>query len=258
MSWYVPSTVNSIVDELIIYSTPGTYTLNIPPGVQSIKYEIIGAGGDNFYGATRAGSGGYIKGTITLPPSTASIKIVVGAVGNEVFNPSVPSGATYINIPTTGPLFVMAGAGGCPTNAAGNQTGGWGGGWISLPPSDQVAIGGDGTSSGDGVGAQGGQINGGGAAGSCAPFLPGVPGNGRPIPENFEQASGGFGDLAPGGSGYTGGGSGCASGGGSSYYNSTYTTVTSSYPGNLLPSDLLPQYGRGYKSGYASIEIIFN
>jgi len=255
MSWYVASTVNYIPYQQVIYTSPGTYTFNIPPGVQIINYEIIGAGGDNYYGAGRAGNGGYIKGSITLPPSTSSINIFVGAPGNEFYNPTTPSGATYIYIPTIGPLFVIAGAGGCPTNSAGNQTGGWGGGWSSLPPSNEVAVGGDGTSSGDGIGGQGGQINGGGNAGACS-IDPGIPGSGRPTPENYEQALGGAGNLAPGGNGYTGAGSGCASGGGSSYYNQSFTTITASYPGNILPPTLLYPYGREIQGGYASVGYI--
>ena len=87
MAWYVASTVNVVSDEKIIYSSPGSYTLSIPAGVQSINYEIIGAGGDNYYSSgqpvDRAGNGGYIKGSITLPANTSSVDIIVDEAGNE-------------------------------------------------------------------------------------------------------------------------------------------------------------------------------
>jgi hypothetical protein len=214
---------------------------------------MIGAGGPTDGGT--AGTGGYIKGTMNVTSFQGqTITIIVGAIGD--INPEIPAGATYIYIPTTGPLFVMAGAGGSGSGAAGSQYGGWGGGgsFTNTSGTNWVAAGGDGETSGGGVGGQGGQTGSGGAGGSCS----GLGGQSGQGPQgNYEQALGGTGNgLVPGGSGYTGGGEGCGAGGGSSYYNSAYTTIITSYAGNAVPAGLLTGYGRTYQNGYVSISIL--
>ena len=248
MSWYVASTVDN---DCIVYKTPGTYTFTIPAGATTLEFEMIGAGGAILGGV--GGTGGYINGSINVTSFQGqTITIIVGAIGD--ISPEIPAGASYIYIPTTGPLFVMAGAGGSGSGAGANQYGGWGGGgsFTSIGGSDNVAIGGDGETSGDGVGGQGGQTGSGGAGGSCVP-LPGQSGQGPQV--NYEQALGGTGNgLVPGGSGYTGGGEGCGAGGGSSYYNSAYTTISVSYPGNTVPAGTLQSsYGRANNGGYVSV-----
>lgn len=246
MSWYVASTVNRTSK----YINPGIYTVSIPNNASIINFEIIGAGGST----SGSGSGGYIKGSINVSTFKGqTITIVTGAVGASDIN---PSNASYIYI-ENGSLFVMAGAGGCGSGAAGNQYGGWGGGgtFINIPTTTNwVAIGGNGQTSGGGSGGQGGQTGGGGASGSCgAP--PDAPGSGRPIPEDYKQAFGGSSNTTTaGGSGYTGGGGGCGAGGGSSYYNSSYTSIILSYAGNTIPNNILVGYGREYQNGYISIE----
>ena len=250
--------ISSVGSSNVIYNTPGTFTTKIPVGVTIINFEMVGAGGPSAdHGAS--GTGGYIQGAINVTGYQGqTISIVVGNVGN--INPETPSGASYIYIPTSGPLFVMTGAGGTDSFAGAPQYGGWGGGgpFTLISPNNYVAIGGDGETSGDSSGAQGGQLTGGGLGGICTDIT-GASGNGRPGVENYQQALGGIGnDMPPGGSGYTGGGEGCGSGGGSSYYNSLYTVITTSFPGNTLPVGTLPGYGRNGQSGYVSIIFVNN
>ena len=236
-----------------VFTTSGTFV--VPVGVTTINFEMIGAGGSDILSIGISGTGGYINGTINVTQG----QILTIAVGTS--NLGYLTGASYINIPSTGPLFVMAGAGGIANNSGGvQQYGGWGGGGtfslVPLSSNNYVAIGGDGQTSGSGVGGQGGQLSGGGAGGSCL-GSPGNPGSGRPNPETYLQASGGFGAAGfPGGSGYTGGGQGCGAGGGSSYYNSLYTTIINSYPGNMVPAGILPGYGRNGQNGYVKISYL--
>lgn len=235
-----PQALLDINYNIQIFSTAGTYNIVIPNDATNMFFEIIGSGGASSGGP--GGNGGYIKGLINVTTFKGhTITIVAGQTGN----PTTPSNASYIYKQTTGPLFVMAGAGGCGTGEQGTQTGGsGGGGYFSQIDSSQnwVAIGGNGQSGNAG---QGGQTTGGGTPG----------GSGRPIPENYQQALGGnnLDTGAPGGSGYTGGGSGGSAGGGSSYYNSDYTTIELSFAGNNIPSSILPNYGRNSTSGYVSI-----
>jgi hypothetical protein len=237
--------IYSVLPSTSVYSTAGSYTISVPFGVTSVNYEMIGAGG-----ATSGGTGGYIRGSITLTSVMSTIKVVVGAVGSAGLGGS-SSGASYINVPTAGPLFVMAGAGGA-------GSGGYGGG---------------GTFNGAGV-AFGGpagflvftggssQTDTGGGLGYDCSINPEPSGNGGNAGSSgaFEQALGGTnaGRYA-GGSGYAGGGAACAGGGGgSSYYNTSTTTVTLSYDGSTVPGGVLSGYGRSGQGGYVSISLVGN
>ena len=239
-----------------VFTTSGTFV--VPQGVNTINFEIIGAGGPDIFSIGISGTGGYIKGTINVSAFIGQI-ITIG-VGNSNAG---PPGASYITIPSTGPLFVMAGAGGAGSKIGifppyQYQNGGCGGGgtFSLVSPNNYVAIGCDGQTLGSGVGGQGGQTSGGGTGGSCSGTQCN-PGNGRPNPETYLQALGGVGNVTfPGGSGYTGGGEGCGAGGGSSYYNSSYTTIISSYSGNTLPAGILPGYGRNAQNGYVKISYL--
>jgi hypothetical protein len=240
-----------------VFTTSGTFV--VPVGITSVNFELIGAGGPIGNPGTPGGTGGYIKGTMNVFGFIGStINVIVGNVGQNPPPTGIASGASYITIPSIGPLFVIAGAGGSSSGAGVPQNGGWGGGgtFVSVSPNNYVANGGDGQTSGGGQGGQGGQGSAGGTGGSCAGY-PGNPGGGRPvIPDDYQQALGGTGVLASGGSGYTGGGEGCGAGGGSSYYNSLYTTITTSYPGNTLPAGILQGYGRSEQNGYVRISYL--
>ena len=242
--------VSSFIQEYF-YSTAGTYTVNVPAGSASVIFEMIGAGGNNPTPPSPlgGGQGGYISGTFTIPPATTSLKVVVGASGST----TTPSGASYIN-KVGATLFAMAGAGGAFDSAVafGLNPGGNGGGGTFT---SGIA---NGTNAYDLFlnpnGAFGGTTVGGLAGLDCSGVTPGT--NGQNNPGTFEQALGGAGGSGnyAGGSGYTGGGSGCGGGGGSSYVNTTYTTVTTSYPGTTLPGTLLPLYGRENQSGYVYLK----
>ena len=236
---------------LNIYDSPGIYN-NIPvSSVAPITFDMIGAGGFGGGGGGVGGGGGYIQGTITLPPGTTQIKVVVGGVGSG--GGGAPSGASYINIPGTGPLFVMAGAGGASDGLL--VAAGYGGGGTFTA---NVAPGGDAGVPGTGGG--GGSVvtnTQGGLAGSeCGFVSPGNAGDNAGTSGLYEQALGGSSPattMTPGGSGYAGGGSGCGGGGGSSFVNSTYVSGLTSYDGNSVPPGTLPGYGRSNQGGYVSI-----
>jgi hypothetical protein len=208
---------------------------------------MIGAGG--YSGSPVADGGGYIRGSIMLPPATTSIKVVVGAGSGA---PSLaPAGASYINVPGSY-LFAMAGASG---NDNGGNNGGYGGGGTFTLG---VANGGDGNCSGSG-----GTISGGlGYNFGCSTLNSSYDGGNPGSSGLYEEAIGGNdinpGTVIPGGSGYAGGGGvqigvDSAGGGGSSYINTAYTTVITSYDGASLPPTLLPGYGRPTQNGYVSI-----
>ena len=235
---------------LNIYDSPGIYN-NIPvSSVAPITFDMIGAGGNGSGGGSGSG-GGYVQGTITLPPGTTQVKVVVGGVGGGPGG--APSGASYITIPGTGPLFVMAGAGGASDGLF--VAAGYGGGGTFTA---NVAPGGDAGVPGTGGG--GGSVvtnTQGGLAGSeCGFVFPGNAGDNAGTSGLYEQALGGSSPatgMTPGGSGYAGGGSGCGGGGGSSYADAATTTVATTYDGNSVPPGTLPGYGRSNQGGYVSI-----
>jgi hypothetical protein len=234
------NTLSTITNTFI---APGTYSVAVPPGATSFSFNMIGAGGNNSGGI--GGIGGYIQGNVNLPPGTTSIDVSVGSIGSGGVGGS-PSGSSYITILAGGPLFAIAGAGGSGPSG-GNSYGG--GGSFTLG----VANGG-GTCPNQGGSTTGGlgyTIN----FNPCDTLLPAGngqnPGTSGPYQEAFGGSLGGF---YAGGSGYAGGGVNPDSGGGgSSYINTTYTSVIVSYNGNLVPISVLPGYGRGNQSGYVSI-----
>jgi len=235
---------------LNIYDSPGIYN-NIPvSSAAPITFDMIGAGGNGSGGGSGSG-GGYIQGTITLPPGTTQVTVVVGGVGGGPGG--APSGASYITIPGTGPLFVMAGAGGASDGFF--VVAGYGGGGTFTA---NVAPGGDAGVPGTGGG--GGSVvtnTQGGLAGSeCGFVFPGNAGDNAGTSGLYEQALGGSSPatgMTPGGSGYAGGGSGCGGGGGSSYVNGVTTTIGTSFAGNAVPPGTLPGYGRSNQGGYVSL-----
>ncbi len=235
---------------LLLFDTPGTtYPVSVSSATP-ITFEMIGAGGSGNSGGV-GGGGGYIQGTITLPPGTTQIKVVVGGVGGGPGGS--PSGASYITIPGTGPLFAIAGAGGASDGFF--ITAGWGGGGAFT---SNVEPGGDafgGSGVGGGGGSQASSTQGGFAGTECGFVIPGDAGDNAGSSGLYEQALGGSSPssgMTPGGSGYAGGGSGCGGGGGSSFVNSTYVSVSASVAGNALTTEL-PGFGRSNQGGYVSI-----
>jgi len=230
--------IDSYPNQSIVFPTSTTFV--VPANVTELEYVVFGAGGFKFGG--NGGTGAYIKGTINVTSFQGqTLTIHVG-----VFSDTGPSSSSYITIPNTGPLFVIAGAGGS-CGSVGYNAGDGG----AVFDTNGLAPGGNGT----GAGSAGGGTAIGGASGSG-----GEAGNGRPTPETYLEALGGgsSGVLNPGGNGYTGGGaagppSPAAGGGGSSYYNNTYTTVLESYSGSTIPANLLPNKGRENQTGYVSL-----
>jgi hypothetical protein len=236
-----------------VFDTPGVYTVAVSSAAP-VSFQMIGAGGNGSSGGS-GGTAGYIQGTITLPPSTTTVKVVVGGVGGGPGGP--PSGASYITIPGTGPLFAIAGAGGA--SDAQLVTAGYGGGGF---PSILTTVepGGDGgnflTPGGGGGGSVVTLTQGGLAGTECGFVTPGNAGGNAGSSGAYEQALGGSSPsttMLPGGSGYAGGGSGCGGGGGSSYVNTATTSVAASYAGNAVPGGTLPGYGRSNQGGYVSL-----
>lgn len=91
------------------YTTPGTYTFTVLPGVSSITASVWGAGGGGYSdagdsrssaGGGGGGGGGFRTGTFAVTPGQ-TITIVVGAGGagadndGESGNPGGNSSATY-------------------------------------------------------------------------------------------------------------------------------------------------------------------
>ena len=236
------------------FSVPGIYTFTVPASIGTISFEMIGSGGAPGGGGNIGGTGGYMRGTINVGAFTGqTITVNVGAAGGST---------SYIAIAGT-VLFTVAGGGG----------GGGGGGPVSGV--NGGAGGGDsfvaGVANGkDGVDhpsitnsyGRGGSATG-GAGGAPLPGPPGISnGQAGANPAGYSDAAGGAsGAGARGGNGYAGGGeSGSAvfgagsGGGGSSFYNTTYVSLTANYAGdNPGLVGILTGYGRSGQGGFVSI-----
>lgn len=245
------------------FAVPGTYTIRVPYNVDVLKFEMIGAGGNNL-GLGVGGTGGYISGSVNVAGfHGAALTVKVGASSGDICTSST---ASSIALLPGGPLFVMAGAGGNSQYPGTPVNGGGGGGGVFV---GGVAAGQDGRFGvTPGSQGRGGTAAGGGAGGTGGggPFFPsGAAGAGRPGVEDYLEAAGGSGGSPSacgpaGGNGYTGGGQGGVNmspgggaGGGSSYVNTLYTTVTTSFAGSAVPVGTLPGYGRGGQGGFVRI-----
>lgn len=73
------------------YSTPGTYTFKVPPGITYICVEVWGAGGGGYYyqGIGNGGGGGYGYQCLSVVPGT-NYTLNIGAPG-ETANAPIPS-----------------------------------------------------------------------------------------------------------------------------------------------------------------------
>jgi hypothetical protein len=245
-----------------VYSTAGTYSVPVPYYVTGMYFEMIGAGGAGFianppFGLGIGGTGGYMTGSIQLPSTVSTLKIVVGSAGTATTG-GTASGASYITVgDNVGPLFAIAGAGGASgssTFGAGGAGGGGTGAFISTSGTAR-APGGNNGCTGTG-GSQSGATTGGRGTDSFCNTVSSLNGESYPgILGLYEQSNGGSssGQVA-GGSGYAGGGAGALSGGGgSSYYDLNSTIITTSYGATTaIPGGLLSGYGRSNQSGYVS------
>jgi hypothetical protein len=226
---------------------PVTGTYIVPTGVKYLYFEMIAGGGNNGGGAGTGGVGGYIRCRIDVEDYVGqTLDIYVGTTNTPS---DTQATASYITIGGTGPLFVIAGAGGGVDQSGVGTGGAGGGGTFSIA---SIANGQSGTSVNP-VGLGGTNV--GGLGGGT---LAGNPNSGdsRPLVENYLQAAGGsstdLGLGGYGGGGYCGGGGsgdGGAGGGGSSYYNSRYVTILESYQGDSVPIGKVVGYGRGNQDG---------
>ena len=237
--------VNSGTNISQTFTTNGTYV--VPAGVKYLYFEMIGGGGNNGGGAGTGGTGGYIRCRINVEDYVGqTLNIYVGTTNTPL---GTQATASYVTISGTGPLFVIAGAGGGLDQSGVGTGGAGGGGAFSIAG---IANGQSGTSVNP-VGLGGTNV--GGLGGGT---FAGNPNSGasRPLVENYLQAAGGsstdLGLGGYGGGGYCGGGGsgdGGAGGGGSSYYNSRYVTILESYQGDSVPIGKVVGYGRGNQDG---------
>jgi hypothetical protein len=180
------TTIPTIFTSPKTFSTPGTYSWTVPPGVTSICIEAWGAGGNGGAGlsggqsAGGGGGGGYGYQCFTVIPGT-QYTVIVGSGGSGSSTSSVSS--------TIGSLISVLG-GGSGTNATLNTSGTGGTGGTSSASFNITGINGN-----DGVGVYAGGSGGKGANG-------GNGGNGGSGSSSSSATSGTF----PGGGG--GGGSG--------------------------------------------------
>jgi len=184
-----------------VYSTPGTYTFTVPPGVTSISAVVIGAGGVGGQDSI-AGGGGALAYKNNIPVTVGQqLPVVVGPAG-AWFQMSTD---VYEGGPSSfAGMIAGGGAGGNTTGSGGTASGGdvnnsGGNGGMSCYPNA------------GGGGAAGYTENGqNGGNGTCSPYLGANGGNAGDL-----GASGGAGGLF-GGSMFNGG-----SGGGTGLFGTT-------------------------------------
>ncbi len=250
-----------------IYNIPGSLnTLVIPSGTTYATFEIIGGGGIDGSGNDGGigGYGGYIKGVIDLSGFTGNN--ISFYVGTNNFIGDTSGNYSYIDI--SGTKYVIAGGGGNGGDELTTVCGGFGGaggGGIFVSDISNGGDGGDGCNGGGGGGNGGTNAIGGGGSGL---INNGGDGNGNIGGaggiDNITYSNGGNGGWGyfSGGGGGSGGsgasfyGGGGAGGGGSSYVNTLFISDISGYSGSLLPSVVLPGYGRNNQGGYISITFL--
>jgi hypothetical protein len=231
--------------QLFSSTTPGPYTITVPPCVTSLNYTIVGGSGATSGQGGTPGQGEIITGTFAVNPQD-TLNLTVGANGNISVggagagnggNSASTGGANYSGggggaseiLDVTSSNFIVAGAGGGAgyTSAGGNaglttgQTGPGGNGGTGGTQSSAGTAG--------GAGAANGSVGNGGS-------------------------SGGIHDGGGGGGYYGGGGGGTSSGGGggSSWTSSPGTTVSSSG----LDSTATPQIVLTYSTCQACLNTV--
>lgn len=236
------------------YSTPGTFTWNVPTGVTSAVFDVKGAGGGSggVNAATssglngyRGGHGGRSQGTLAVTGGDA-ITVVVGGGGGGGSVSDTSSTAPGGSAGTSAAASVGAGGAGADvtgTGAGRKASGGGGGGRsvVSRSGTDYFIAGGGGGSGGmsapQGGSANGGTSGGGGSSGETGigrtgsdglftwtPANPGSNGSGGAAASNSIPQVGNNGTATNGGSapswnsdgGSSGGGGGGGWGGGGS------------------------------------------
>ena len=259
-SSFIPASVTSLTQSLSKFSqvnltyiqppqttlfsstTPGPYTVTVPPCVTSLNFTLVGGSGGSGVPVGSVGQGASITGSIPVTPGDV-LNLTIGANGqpmNQLGTTNVPGGSgagnggssgtgqggsggggSEIYDPTSG-LFVIAGAGGGGTStSAGGNAGQAGVGTGGGQPGTQT---GPGAGGGGSPAAGSGSGGNGGAAGG------------------FQGTSGGG-----GGGGYYGGGGGNGpgltpnggGGGGSSYVPATVLGVSQSLDSTATPQIIL-------------------
>jgi hypothetical protein len=175
------------------YTTPGTYTFTVPPGVTSLSVEAWGSGAGGNNNTSRGGGGGAYAANYTIAVTPGTNYTVVVAAGAAVGSGNNGAASSF------GSLVVAAGA-----------IGGNGGTVAGSTGAVRYAGGNGGTSTGNG-GAGGGGSAGGGSAG----------GNGGNGSGNTGGAGGTAGTAGAGTAGAAGGAGG----------NNNNNGVSGNYPG---------------------------
>jgi hypothetical protein len=192
-----------------VFTSSGTFV--VPAGVDTVTFELVGAGGNGgFNGGGGGGGGGYAKRTIVAAPGT-SYSIVVGGGGSGL--------ATIV-----GGLGVLANAGGEGTSVGNPEVGGGGVGG--------TAFGGDVNRTGGAGGGGYYTYFGGGGGGAAGPLANGGVG-GNTIVYNGSNC------ITPGGSAGVAGGSPAGNGGKGSGFLDSDCTISD------LNTDGVPYGGGG-------------
>lgn len=164
-SWTQAATSGSVTGSATVtFSTAGNHTLDIPAGVTSVTYTLVGAGGGGGDGGSGSGGSGADGasqiGTITLSSNPNGTSLTVWVGGGGAGGTSSGGGNGGAGCATAG--YGAGGAGG------GSKNGGGGGGGASCidvfgtPGSPIAVVGGGG---GGGGNASGGDKNSGGGGG---------------------------------------------------------------------------------------------
>lgn len=222
------------------FSSVGSSTFNVPPGVTSITVKMWGGGGGGGGGGTlgtggSGGGGGYARATLSVTPSESLNVFVGGAGGAGGFSSGgggtlsgdggggagrslIARGSTNLVIAPGG----GGGAGGDNSSATSGGNGGSGGGTSGLggSASGSAPGGGGGTASAGGAGGDAsGSGNNGGSAGGLSQG-----GDGGDGGDSEGCGDGGMGNGGAGGAGNGGAGDDCGNGfgggggGGGGYY----------------------------------------
>ncbi len=189
----------SCTSNVVNYTTSGSYSWTVPPGVTSIQVVATGGGGGGSPGGYAGGNGGVVTATLSVTPGQI-LALVVGGGGVTAVDSGGGGGSSNVDAGAADQV-IAGGGGGAGYGSPGPSTGGNGGGNGTGSGSNGAA----GPSGGgfDGTGGSGGSGGIGGAGGSNFGGLGGPSG-----------VTGGNGNGGSGGAGGNGGAGGSGSGSG--------------------------------------------
>lgn len=223
------------------FTTPGSYTFVVPPGVEQVSAVVVGGGGQagrsgSNVGAGGGGGGGLSYGTFSVTPGE-SITVQVGAGGDGGSSTGGSGGDSFVSRGSTQLLLGGGGAGGLrSTSSAAGGAGGSSGG----TERDGGGLGGRGG---------GGRNNNCGGAGGGAGGYSGNGGNGASgnSPSGGTSGSGGAGAGGSSNSGqaFGGGGVGILGSGESGIYNTNSGGQGGSFGANGLTDRTAGLFGGG-------------